>query len=219
MKALSLWLPFVLPYAYACSDPMAEQAILSACIDFCSKSMIVQNVNAEGSVVGLPDYDVEEPAQQQLAKVLAVFYRNRRLVARSAEMVQSAVALRGEAIGADEIPTGSPAEWFVRDLTQPVVSIFPAPDEAVAGAVTIKAALVPTRTATTVADILFTDYCEDIAAGAIGRLMLMPNQPFSSPAAATPYLARFAAAITSAANTARTGQAAASSRVKPRPFA
>ena len=219
MKALSLWLPHVLPHVYGCTDPMAEQAILSACIDFCSRSLIVQSVSTEGAVVGVPDYDVEEPAQQKLAKVLAVFYRGRRLTARAADLVQSAVALRAEAIDTEVVPVGTPTEWFQRDVTQPMVTLFPAPAEALVGAVTIKAAHAPTRAATAVADILFDDYCEDIAAGAIGHLLLMPNQPFSSPVNAGAHLARFSAAITSAANTARVGLAAASLRVKPRPFA
>lgn len=219
MKALSLWLPFVLPYCYGCTDPLAEQAILSACIDFCNRSLAVQNVSTETTVIGQPDYDIEQPSQLQLVKVLAVHYGNTRLRAVSLEMIQPANALRGESFGDWDLPQGTPVEWCQRDLTQPIVSVYPTPAEVVTGGITIKAALTPTRTATSVPDILFTDYCEDIAAGAIGRLLSMPNQPFSAPAIATSFLARFAAATTSAANTARTGRAAASSRVKSRPFA
>lgn len=215
MKALSTFLPFVLPYVYGCSDPMAEQAILSACIEFCERSLLVQNVSYETTVVGQADYDVEEPPQLQLAEVLAVFYLRDRLKACSLEMVTDAVAVRGENFATVEIAPGTPREWFVRDPVQALVSVYPPPDTAVAGGLTVRAAHKPLRTATSVPDVLFNEYATSIAAGAIAHLVSMPAQPFTAPAVAGPHRAMFLAAAASAAIKARTGTAAASSRVKP----
>jgi hypothetical protein len=219
VKALSLFLPYVAPYVFDCSDPMAEQAVLSACIEFCQRTNFVQNTSSETTVVGTTDYDVEEPSQQELAKVLAVFYQGNKLKARSSEMVSYAPALRNEAIGEAEIATGTPTEWFNRDPAQPIVTVYPAPDAVLAGGITIRAALKPKRTATSVADTLFDDWAEDIASGAVARLMLTPRMPFTNAALAPVFRAQFNTACVKAAVMARVGAAAAASRVQPVPFA
>lgn len=60
-----------------------------------------------------------------------------------------------------------------------------------AGTFTGKVAYAPTRTATTVDDILFSDYVEDIAAGALARVLLTAGQPYYDPPRAAGYLSRF----------------------------
>lgn len=219
MKALSLFLPYVLPHVFDCSDPMAEQAVLSACIEFCKRTNIVQNVSSETTTTGLMDYDVEEPSQQELSKVLAVYFLGERLTARSSEMLAFAPAVRGENVDTAEIATGTPREWFVRDPATPVVSVYPAPEEVVSGGISIRAALKPKRTATSVADTLFDDWAEDIAAGAIARLVVIPRMPFTNAVLAPVHRDQFLNACTRAASLARTGAAATASRVKHVPFA
>lgn len=221
MKALSLFLPYVLPYAYGCSDPMAEQAVLNACIEFCARSHLVQNVQAEDAVAGQSDYDVEIPPSMSPVRVLAVYFGTRRLASVSREMVQHAVAVRGEAVGGVTITSGTPQEWFARNSAGTAtytVGVYPPPSEASAGAISILAAHQPARTATTVADVLYDLHAADIAAGAIAQLLAMPNQPFSAPSAAASFRAQFNTAVGSAATVARVGRAVAHSFVQPRPF-
>lgn len=219
MRPLVDFLPFVLPLVPGCSDPMAEQAVLSACIEFAGKSLIVQHTGTDNAVAGQTEYDVEQPSQQILSKVLAVYHLGRRLHSRSREMVRSGFAARGEAIPGVTTYTGTPSEWLCRNPAEAIVSIYPAPAEAETDALTIVSAYAPTRDATRVADILYTDYAEDIAAGAVAQLLIVPAQPFTNPALRKPYRDRFDAAMYSAANLARVGLGAASSRVQPAFFA
>lgn len=219
MKALSDFLPFVLPSVPGCSDPMAEQAVLTACIEFASKSLIVQHTGSDNLVAGQTEYDVEQPSMQILVKVLAVFHLDTRLTARSREMVRSGYAARGDAVTGYTPPEGTPREWFCRNPSEAVVSLYPTPAEAAADALTIVAAYAPTWTATRVADILFTDYASDIAAGAIAHLLIVPAQPFTNPGLHKVHQDKFNAAMHSAANLARVGLGAASSRVQPVAFA
>lgn len=219
MRTVASFLPFVVPYLPGVSDPMAEQAIVSACIEFCGRSLLVQNTSVENAVVGESDVDVEEPAMMALVKVLAVYHLDAELKSRAREMVLRGTAARGEAIAGVTSTTGTPTEWFNRDPSSPVVSVYPAPSEAATAAFTIVAAHQPTRTATKVADVLFDDYAEDIAAGAIARLLLMPAQPFTAPALSKPYRDQFLDAVKAAATLARVGLGAASSRVRPVAFA
>lgn len=219
MKNVSDFLPFVLPYAPGCSDPMAEQAIVSACMEFCERSLIVQETLGESSAADQADYDVSEPAQGALVKVLAVFYLDARLKARSREMVRRGSAARGEAITGVTVTSGTPVEWFSRDPAQPIISLYPPPAESEEGAITIVAAFRPTRAATRVADTLYDDYAEDIAAGAIARLLIMPAQSFTSPSLAGTYRSQFLSAVHAASTLARVGLGATASRVQPGFFA
>ena len=213
MKPLSDFLPFVLPYVSGCTDAMAEQAILSACIEFAGKSCIVQYTQAESSVAGQADYDVEEPAQMTLVRTLLVFYNSQKLDAVARAMLTNAMAARGESIGGDDVELGTPREWVMRDPAQPIVSLYPRPAASEVGAITIVSAYQPTRAATRVADILYDDYAADIGAGAVGMLLMMPNQQFSAPAFAKPFKDQFQAAISTATALARTGLGTGSLRV------
>lgn len=219
MRDVSSFLPFVLPYVPGCSDPMAEQAVLSACIEFCGRSLLVQNISEEDAVADQPDYDVEEPSNMALVKVLSVYHLDTQLKPRSREMVVRASAQRVTAITGVTVVSGTPTEWFSRDPAEPVISVYPPPDTAGAGAITIVAAHQPTRAATRVADTLYDDYAEDIAAGAIARLLLMPAQPFTAPTLSKPYRDQFTAAVNAAATLARVGLASTASRASsPHPF-
>lgn len=154
-----------------------------------------------------------------LVRVLQVYHLDRELTPRSREMVMRGHAARGEAITGVTVANGTPTEWFNRDPGYPIISVHPAPSEDATAAFTIVAAHQPTRAATKVADVLLDDYAEDIAAGAIARLLLMPAQPFTAPALSKPYRDQFLDAVRSAASLARVGLGAAHSRVRRVAFA
>lgn len=218
MKLLSVFTPRIAPYVIGCPEPLIEQKTLDACIDFCARSLIVQLTSNQNAVADLSEYDVEEPSMLQLVRPLAVFFRRQRLTARAKAMVTDAVAAYGEAVAGETIASGTPSEWFVRDLEGPTVSIYPPPELSEDDAVTITAAFQPTLAATRVPDILYDDYAADIAAGALYQLMLMPQQPWSNPPLALQNEKRFNAAISGAAALARTGLGTGSLRVRPRSF-
>jgi hypothetical protein len=219
MKTLATFLPLVLPEVPGCSDPLAEQAVLSACIEFCEQSLVVQTIEPDNAIVDVPDYDVTVPSSQMLQKVLAVYFAGRQLTPRAKELVTADYAMRGEAVAGVSVTSGTPREWFMRDPAGSTVSIYPPPDASTVGAITICAAFSPTQTATSVADALYTDYARDIAAGAKAILMRMPGQPFSSSKTAKDHEARFQSAISRASRVARVGSAQADLHVVGRRFA
>ena len=55
------------------------------------------------------------------------------------------------------------------------------PAETVGSAITMRVALKPSRTATTINDVLLEDYFEVISAGAKYRLLLSQGKPYTSP--------------------------------------
>lgn len=219
MKDLDLFLPYVLPYAPGCTDTMAKQAVLSACIEFCARTLTVQHTGTDTVSEGVSDYDVEEPPSLALVRILAVYFLDQKLTPRSREMVVRGAAARGGSIPTVAVTLGTPTEWFNRDPALPQVSIYPTPADTFADALTIVAGYQPTRTATKVPDTLFDDFAEDIAAGAIARLLVMPGYQFSAPAAAKPFITQFSSAMSTAAALARTGLGTGASRVRFRAFA
>lgn len=219
MKPVADFLPFVLPYVPGCSNPMAEQAIVSSCIEFCENSQLVQNVHSVDVVAGVTDYDVELLPQASLVKVLAVFYMGNKLRARSRENVVSGFAFRDEPIAGESLTAGTPTEWFMRQAETNLISVYPPPATSVAGAMTVVSTQQPAYGATRVPDILFDNYADAIGAGAVARLLLVPGQPFSAPAQAGVYRAQFLDAMGNASAIGRRGRVPAASRVQRRFFA
>ena len=76
--------------------------------------------------------------------------------------------------------------YFVNDAT---IGLTPAPDAI--GALRIKAALKPTRTAADFPDFIYQRYSELIAHGAKGRLMLIPAKPYTNKDAGAYHLKMF----------------------------
>lgn len=221
MRKVADFLPFVLPFVPGCSNPQAKQAIVSACIEFCEQSMIAQNIQTETVVSGTMDYDVEVPAQMSLVRVMQVFYKGARLKPRSREMVVNPMALRAESIDDVTIQTGTPFEWFIRAPEDEVVTVYPRPDALAAstGGLTIVSALQPAVGATSVPDVLFDNYAEDIGFGAVARLVAVPGQSFSAPAAEAGFRKKFLDALSGATSVGRQGRVSAGSRVRRAFFA
>jgi len=221
MQALSKFLPYVIPYVQGCSDPMAEQAILSACIEFATSAAVVQTTTPVSVVAAQQDYDVDIPSQMALVAVQRVFYKNSLLSPVPLNSVLSGLAMQGVDIGDATVRVGAPQAYFLKDPTGDIISLYPIPDTqaAVANGLTIQASFSPTRSATQVDDVLFNSYAEDIAYGAIGRLLGIPGQLFTNTPLATQNLKQFAQGVSSAKAVGRTGQLVSSSRVRAVRFA
>lgn len=219
MRQLSVFHPFVLPYVPGCTLPLADQAILSACIEFAADTQIIQKQSVDAVTLDVQDYDVEVPSQMALTSVLRVFFKNRRLAPVSLQNVDDGDAVRGLEFANAELPRQDPQLYFMRDANEAVISLYPVPAKTEANALTVRAAFEPTRNATSVEDVLFDSYAESIAHGAVARLLSMPGQPFTNPDMAMYCARQFSDAKGSAASQARSGQVAVSSRVRPVRFA
>lgn len=218
MKALTLFTPFVAPKVLGCTDPLIEEAVLNACIEFASKSCIVRQVTNDAAVADLTEYDVDQPSMLRVNRIHDVFFKRTRLTPRAQHMITDAVAAYGESVAGKSAAAGLPCEWVSRDPAQATVSVYPAPALSEADAITIVASMVPTISATRVPDVLYDDYARDIAAGAVAELMLVPAQPWSNPVLAGVYRRQFDAAATAAAALSRTGLGTGSLRARPRSF-
>lgn len=165
MAAISDFLPYVLPYVTGCSELLAEQMIRDVCIDFCTKSLVVQQrIPAITSTVGEYEYEFEElSGELRVHMVMQAWYDGNELDVRGMDAVTP------------EPVDGLPTALFQIDNTSFQLNRKPE----VAGSIEIRAAVAPLRTATEVPDVLLNDYAYEIGQGAIARLLRIPKQVFT----------------------------------------
>lgn len=217
MITLDTFLPFILSQLQSCPDPMATQALRSACIDFCQRTDTVQRIQAPTDVTAtFQDYTVGIPANMQLARVLEVAWQGKWLTVVPPDNVTSDVALRGADVGTAQVSRGSPQWFFQKTPDSPVVSLYPIPDTTAIGVLLIKASFKPTQTADTVDDQLFNDWCAEIVHGALAILKAMQGKPWSGDGSS--HKTMFERGINAAKRQKFFGKTSNGARVMPRSF-
>jgi hypothetical protein len=189
------FLRWILPHAVACADTVAEAYVVSAARDFCGATRCWRETDTitlngtEGDIVCVPVdatlIDIEQASID--GRVLdPVPYREARL-------------------NEEGLP-------FQITTVQPnAVRVAPRG----AGQLTISMFLMPSQAAATLPHILFERWGEEIADGALGRILDIPNQPFTDPRAAADRRARFQAAKDRAFNQSIRGQHRGPARARP----
>ncbi len=210
MTSLSQFLPRLLVFTPACSDPLAMQALLDSAIEFCEKTGVLSaRIDPVYLVTSAAEYEIESPVANT-----EVF------LATKAQVDGSDV----ETVMADARPLGDlrvarPDKVYVV-LNSDCSSTFALntmPD--MNYQLTAEVLLRPTRTATSLPDVLFTRWVDALISGALARLYMIPNQAFSSPVLAQYYETRAAKLRHNAKIDASYGGARGTLTVKQRPFA
>lgn len=219
MKSLGAFLPWVAPHVPGASDPLIEQAVRDACIEFCDATNIVQRVEVQGVLAGEPQYVVSAPQQQRLVAVLQVAYNSNPLKYAPIDTVEHGAALRAGYDAVVDPARGTPMTYYQTTPGDDAIYLWPVPDTEVSDALAVRASFAPTRTATQVEDELFDDWLTEIVSGALARLMIIPAQPFTNPKLALEHERAFRAGVGAANAEARRGTGRGGLFVKPRPFA
>jgi hypothetical protein len=134
------------------------------------------------------------------------------------ENVRTAVAMMGT-IGEATVMDGTPLTYFQVTPTSNTIRLYPVPATTITSGLTVRAAFCPKRTSSTVPDVLFSDWADEIAAGSIAKLCTMPGQTFTNKDIAAEHGKSYERGVRTASNLSRSGQVAASSRVQPVRFA
>lgn len=190
-----------------------DQGLRYAATDFCRRTAAYQTVETQSMTAGVAAYDLDIPALSHLSVILGVWVGGSELVAVATDDVSSGEAMRE---GGD-LDGGTPRLFYQKVPSEPTIYLWPVPDAA--ADLTVRAAFEPTVTATSLPDLLYDVYANDIAAGAVAYLMAIPGQVFSNPGQVAYFAGRFAAAVGRAKATARAGDARRSMRVGHRAFA
>ena len=182
-KTYADFLDNVMPDVPGCTKSMAENAIKNTIIHFCEKSLILQrNHDPLTCIEGISEYDFEPPSGQLVIKIMKMWVKGSELIALAPDDIGVAEIYNTAFSGAN---TSKSDPVYYLQKEERIVSVYPIPSTTVASGFTIRVAYKPSRSATTVDDVLFEDYADIIGDGAKYRLFLSPGKPYSSLDAAT----------------------------------
>lgn len=150
------------------ADPAAEMHLLDTAIDFCRDTLpVVEDLAPVSVTAGDATYTLSVDTERRVVKVMRLKLGDLTL----------------EPVAPDVLPNdwqdavGTPTHYFQRNETDLV--LYPAPDAN--GTLVVTAALAPTRTATTLDDLLADRWLDGLVAGALERALLTPGQPYTDP--------------------------------------
>lgn len=163
---LDAFLPHVLPHVKQCPNITAKFHLIEAAIDFCTRSLVWQDYQTPVlTVLGQVNYSYAPAAGQRVVKLLSA-----KLGGISASVLDP---VTGRAVGNH----GASSVYFQGRIEG--FEMHPA--QAAGVAIVTFSALCPTRALDTLPDS-FERYMAQIARGAVSRIMMIPDQPFSLPA-------------------------------------
>lgn len=193
--ALSVFHPYIALEVTGASDPLIDQAITDAAIEFCERSLIWrQKLDPIQIIANVPDYDVAVPAASMLSDVL-----DAELASGGWLDPVNLATTQAERAAVNTIPPrkGEAAGYLMTDAEEGTLTVDPVPVKS--DTLTLIAALKPARGASTLPNFLYQRWAEAIAAGAKMRLMRIPDKTFSNANAAMYYQGMFNDRISSAA--------------------
>lgn len=214
MKNHTDFLDYVMPQVPGANPQMALLEIKNTIIDFCEKSLIIQTtLDPVTTIDGINDYDLEPPRDKLVTKILKGWYKGRELTPTSFDEINTPAPFNQFAPDT-LIKREDPKNVFQKDST--TFSLYPIPNETVAGSTTLVVALKPTRDTDEINDVIFEDYAEIIGHGAIARLAISPNKPYSDPRLAAAREALYRAGLNVARDRALKNYVRVSKHVKIR---
>lgn len=165
------WLPDVLPEAPNCPRVTAINAIRQAVITFCQHSRFWRHdMDPMTTVAGVRLYELDTPVQTRVVAVRALQLDSQPLTEFNVD------ALDKEDAGWRS-RQGLPARYSFQDPMTVLLDTIPL----AAGVLSATLALKPEQSAAGCDDILYEEYRDAIAAGALARLLMMPGKPWTDP--------------------------------------
>lgn len=201
------FLPHVLPYVPNCFEEQAIVAIRNACIDFCRDTQVLQqDIDPISTVAGEGTYEIDVPMGYVLGQVMALYYVGKKLERKSQLELEKLYTRDWQSL------LGSPQVFT--QFNHDEVTIALKPDSAALNSLTGRISLVPTRFSTKVDGVLLERFLDDIASGALSRLMLTPDQPYTDVKSASVYAVKFKAGTATARSFVNGGMNHAPMRVR-----
>lgn len=174
-------LPFVLPEVHGCSEPLAEQAIRDAVIEFCQRSRVwVYVCDPADSIARQPNYDLDLPADTALVQVFSI-----RTAASSEQLTPRTVDdLDNEARDWTE-EVGTPRHYA--QFNDDEFYLYPAPQDSSVGSIKVRLIIKPSQSSTGFPSWINERYQKVIAAGAKAALMMKQGTAWYNPNQASYY--------------------------------
>ncbi len=202
MAAWSAFYPDVLVYVPGCPDPLLDQALRDAAIEFFQRTRTwVQWLDPVVATAALRQYELDLPTGAEVVRIEQATRNGRPLE------VQGFRSLPAD----PTLATGDDMALVSADRVEIVLTQAAASRDRIQ----VFASLMPTRTAASLPDQLVAEYRHAIAEGAKHRLLRIPG-PLSKPQAAKEAKDLFEAAVASTSVAAWRSHTNATPRATPR---
>lgn len=209
------FLRYVQPSVPKCPVASIVTAVKSAAIEFCSRTLMWRVRSTASDIMsGQAQYGMNPPEGCSIAGVIGL------------EIIKDLNLYPLTPTTEDMLNEGDPS-WRLRESPIPThffsidvddVQLVPEPSEDILDSLYATIAVKPSRDATTCPDFLYEDWAEELAHGALARLMMDPAAAWTNPQAGASHMAAFDSAVLKAKNQALTGKARQGLSVKPRSF-
>jgi hypothetical protein len=174
------------------AEPAADNALRQAASDFCEQTNIwVENLDPISAVAGISEYDLESATGSAVAQVQSVSFDGRLLRPRAMDELDKLYA-NSYWPGLVGVPV------VYTQVTDSTIQLVPTPQASVANAIRVRASLFPDNTATSLPDLLYSRYANEIAVGAAAKLMGEQGREYYDPNMSVVYSRKFVAAINQA---------------------
>ena len=207
MKPVTDFFSRITPHVVSCPDPVIQQALVDAAIEFCEKTLIIRYTpDSFPTVAGTATYDFDIPTYQEYSRVVYMTIDGKPL----SPLVRS------------DLPTtptsnSKPTHYYVtQNESELLLNLYPTPDDVYT--IDMSIALRPTRDATFLEDDLHRYWLEALAHSTMSRLMAIPGQPYSNPDGAVYHGRKAAMSCRSARIEGNMGRVVGSMTVTPKPL-
>jgi hypothetical protein len=204
MSSYEAFFPYVIPEVIGAPEPLALNAIRNSVIEFCEKSLVLTRDHDPITILpNIVDYDLEPPDGYLVVKVQQAWLDDQPLTPLAPDFVREA-SVYNRLFETYEAAPSTPKYYLQKDERS--ITVWQLPDKKYTNGLTMRVALKPTRASTEVEDVVFEDYVETIAAGALMRLMMSPGKAYTNPDLAAVHKAIFTQGINTARQRASHGQ-------------
>jgi len=205
--------PWITAEVMGCPDPVMDLAIKSTIIDFAEKSLILQQDHDPiTTIINIRDYDLEPPRDHLVCKIMKVWFKNKELIAEAPDAIKDPTVYN--TLSGAHIAIGEPQLYIQKDPRS--ITFYPAPRETSRLAITMRVALKPTRAAREFDDIFLEEYGEIISYGAMSRILLSSDKPYTNKQQAAVFSSFYNSGLNVARDRSQKGNVRASRQVQMR---
>jgi hypothetical protein len=179
MTPYESFFPYILPEVPGAPEPVVLMAIRNSCIEFCERSLILTRDHDPISLIPkVIDYDLDPPISETvIIKVQRAFVEGSPINALAPDHIHIPAIYNRAYEDYEENPS-TPQYYLQKDERS--ITVWPVPDKRYRNGLTMRVAMKPTRSSESVDDVIFEEYAEVIASGALQRLMSSAGKPYSN---------------------------------------
>lgn len=173
-----------------CPEPVAIDALRSACIEFCAKSLwLTYEPDPMPLVAGVNTYPLDTPVGAAPVVVADAWANGSRMTPISPEQLST--------YGQDWRDRDGTPTNFLQYVPDEIV-VYPVPDVRIEDGLKLQIAIRPSQDSIDVDDGVFEYWYETIVAGALARLYNHAGRPYGNPSAVPTQMAIFRDGISDA---------------------